>query len=256
MRHLTRALLILAVLTWVSPAMAYNIIFKDGSKLVTKEKYVVEGEQAVLTLPNGTRATYPLDQIDIAKTDEANVNDYGTAIVIKDGYQEAKAKEPPPPPPKRDSLSDLIKKNQAGIRSQEISKRPPVKSSATAADAPNYQRLRLDPFPQVEVVTELQQYFRSQGVSEISVLQSREEGRPLVKTEASTETAVFRAVAVAASALLEIQARHEDFPGLDLLLLSNSGSKAGQFSLDETMARELLGRKIEIAQFFVKYVQF
>ena len=68
---------------------------------------------------------------------------------------------------------------------------------------------------------------------------------------------VSRALTVAANALMEMRARHGDsLQGLELRLEASGRSNAGHFTLNPDLAYELAEGKIEVARFFVKYVQF
>jgi len=74
---------LLLALAGASPLFAYKVVLKDGSAVVAKEKYRLSGTRAVITLPNGTQTFVEASQIDVAKTEEANRVDYGTAMVIE-----------------------------------------------------------------------------------------------------------------------------------------------------------------------------
>lgn len=244
-----------------APAFAYTIVLKDGGRVTAREKFEVVNGQAILTLQNGTQASYDLNEIDLEATEAANKNDYGTAQLIQENVDTQGVDDEPPPPP-RATLSDLIKQQRAGIRKQEQSRRTVSIDDDSgverlASGAPDLSSLKEQPFPNLELVSQLQQFFRTQGIGEVTVLQSTEEGLPLVKAITSSEASVFRALAVAASALSEMRARHgETVPGLDLLLMASPSNRAGQFSLTPDMARELLGQRTDISNFYVKYVDF
>ena len=42
-----------------APALAYTIYLKDGSQIVSKTKYVVRGDKAIIVLPSGTETQLP-----------------------------------------------------------------------------------------------------------------------------------------------------------------------------------------------------
>ncbi|MCH9650469.1 MAG: hypothetical protein K0U98_19705 [Deltaproteobacteria bacterium] len=250
------------------PALAYKIYLKDGSFVVAQEKYKIVGDKAILTLGNGTQVSYDAAEIDVERTNNSNQTDYGSAIIVNDGKAEPLAKKLKPEP-KKATLSDLIKQRKAGIRRPEVSQRSGSAASSaetkpavtgptvTATGASDFGSLKETTHSNGEIVSEIQQYFRSQGVAEMAVYRGTTETRPLVQVNTNSEAAVFRALTVASNALLEIRARHgQALTGFDLLLKGVGASRAGQFSLDPNMASELVDKKIEAASFFVKYVDF
>lgn len=270
--HLLRntAVFLLAFLVAL-PALAYKIYLKDGSFVVAKDKYKIVGDKALLTLGNGTQVSYDAAQIDVERTENSNQTDYGSAVILNDGKAEPLAKQLQPEP-KKATLSDLIKQRKAGIRRPEVSQRSgnaataprtgptgtgPRNPGVTATGASDFGSLQQKAHSNGEIVSEIQQYFRSQGVAEMAVFTGTTGTRPLVRVNTSSEAAVFRALTVASNALLEIRARHgQALAGFDLLLLGEGGGRAGQFSLDPGMASELAEKKIEAASFYVKYVDF
>jgi hypothetical protein len=52
--------------------MADQVVLKDGSVIATSKPYVLKGNQAILTLTDGTLVSIPANQIDGKKTAEAN----------------------------------------------------------------------------------------------------------------------------------------------------------------------------------------
>lgn len=252
MRRSLFTLVLLLAVTAAVPALAYTIVLTDGSTLEAREKYRVEGDKALIYLVNGTLVTYELSKIDRKKTDAANTSNYGTAILFEDG--KAKKGPPPPPPPRSDTLSNLIKERRTDLRAPTQSRR----SRVLQADRGSPPALAdLEVFGDAALVGELQQYFRSQGVETVGIYRGGTALRPLVIAQANSEGAVFRALSTAASALLEMRARHGDsLPGLELRLEASGRSNAGYFTLDPDRAYELTDEKTEVATFFVKYVEF
>lgn len=242
-------------LTMAAPAFAYTIVLTDGSKVEAREKYRVEDGKALIYLINGTLVTYELAKIDQKRTDAANTSNFGTAILFEDG--KARRGPPPPAPPRGDTLSELIKKRQADLRAPEQSRRSEPLPSRRARLGGPPALAELESFGDLELVGALQQYFRSQGVETVGVYQGSSSTRPLIIANTNSEGSVFRALTVAANALLEMRARHGDsLPGLELRLEASGRSNAGEFTIDPDRAYELTDGKIEVAGFFVKYVEF
>ncbi|MEO1365716.1 MAG: hypothetical protein AAFX50_00975, partial [Acidobacteriota bacterium] len=55
-----------------SPCAAFLVILKDGKQITAAERYERQGDMVILTLPNGTKASYPAADIDFEKTDDIN----------------------------------------------------------------------------------------------------------------------------------------------------------------------------------------
>jgi hypothetical protein len=264
MRKLTRLLVpaLLALLA-AGPLAAYTIYLKDGSSIQAKDKYKVVGERALITLPNGSQTFLPLQQIDVPRTDQANINDYGTAVVI-DSHQQPTTNVPPP----QKSLTELIhdkapaprelppaRRNRPGAAPTTATASPQtlLKTKAGYADLFSLSR---KPFGQVDVAGELQQFFRGQGVEDVEIYQGTQAERPMVEVTTNSEGAVFRALAVSATALLRIRDRHPKIAAMELLLTTPAKERAGQFVLTPQMAAEVVSRNVEVSSFFLSNVQF
>ena len=114
-RYLSFALILLLAAT---PIAAYTIYLKDGSRLIAREKYTLEGDRALILLQNGTQTFLAASEIDVPRTDAANRNNYGTAMVLQDGeFTEA----PPDPSPSARSPSP----RSPGAASARTPKRSP-----------------------------------------------------------------------------------------------------------------------------------
>jgi hypothetical protein len=264
MRMLRRSTLTLLALLTVGPLFAYTIYLTDGSSLQSKEKYKVDGKRAVITLPNGNQTFIPLKQIDVARTDQANTNDYGSAVVI-DSHQIPPAAAPPPP---QQTLTNLIHDKAPAPRELAPARRTrpgvaPTSGTAvpgalvkTKAGYTDLSTLTRRPCSQVDVAAELQQFFHGQGVEEVEIYQGTQSERPLVEVTTNSEASVFRALAVSATALLHVRDRHPRVSGFELLLMTPGKERAGQFVLTPQMAAEVVSRNVEVSAFFLSNVQF
>jgi hypothetical protein len=72
MRRVVLALASCLVLGWSAAGRADQVVLKDGSVINTSKPYVLKGNQAILTLTDGTLVSVPANQIDGKKTAEAN----------------------------------------------------------------------------------------------------------------------------------------------------------------------------------------
>lgn len=265
MRRTTSALLTVLALLLAAPLAAYTIYFKDGRTLQTKGKHRVVNGVAVVTLLNGTQASFNPQEIDVKRTDEMNKTDLGAAEIIDSGRRQAPGA--PPPPQREQRISDLINKSGAGPRDVAPARReapaesPATRSSAgkTQAGYPDFSAIARTqtPYAAADVSGELRQFFLGQKAEAADVFQGTQDGRPLVVVTTSSENSVFRALSVGANALLHVRDR---FPGkvagLELLMVTPNRERAGQFVLTPEMAEELVAKRVGLVSFFLDNVQF
>ncbi len=263
MRTLRICLFCLLTAGLTLPAAAdYLVVLKNGNRIEAREKYEVRGDTAIVTLLNGTRVSYQLDQIDAAATEEVNSSGFGSAVQI-DTFE-----EPEPPTPEevdgpKATLSDLINQRSAGLRRLPGSRRearPELETSdvpRTEAGFTDLLSLPRQPYGELEIAGELQKTYRTYQVDSVSIFHGTGGDRPLIEVSTNSEASVFRAVTVSAKALLDAREQYGNrLGGIDLLLITTENQRAGQFRLDSEMADELMSRQIEPAEFFLKYVQF
>jgi hypothetical protein len=256
----------LAVLAWlgllasaVFAASGYMVYLKDGHTIPAKEKYKVDKGKAIITLLNGTQTFLPLDQVDVAKTDEANRDGYGSAVVLPGSPRDV---SPAGKPAKDRTLGDLIKSREAAPRELAPTRRDknaamPGRMSKTKAGFNDLSTLPQKPYPNAEVATELQQSFHGQGLEEVEIFEGTQSDRPLLAITTNSEGSVFKALSAAANALLRVRDRFPNKVGaLELLLTMPSRERAGQFVLTPEQATELAAKKTDLSSFFVRNVQF
>lgn len=267
MRRTTSALLTVLALLLAAPLAAYTIYFKDGRTLQTKGKHRVVNGLAVVTLLNGTQASFNPQEIDVKRTDAMNKTDLGAAEIIDSGTRQAPGA--PPAPRREQRISDLINKNGAGprdvpparreARREETATGAGVGVGRTRAGYPDFSQIARTPTPYAaaDISAELRQFFLGQKAEAAEIFQGTQEGRPLVVVTTSSENSVFRALSVGANALLHVRDR---FPGkvsdLELLMVTPSRERAGQFVLTPEMAEELVAKRVGLVSFFMENVQF
>lgn len=254
------AIAALAVLALALPAAAYTIYLKDGSSINAEKKWEEVDGRAVITLPGGTRSTIALEEIDVERTLAANQDNLGTAQVI-DGP------EPSPGPtearPDEPSLGDLIQQRQRSRNDAPDEPRQPAATApspsrvpTTSAGFPDLLSLERRPFRDIDLASELKGFFATQGLDQAQIFSGTVPGRPLVVVTTNSEASVFRAVAVAASALVNLRDRGQASDSLELLLLTPSRERAGQFLLTPDLAEDLLSSRVDISTFYLQNVQF
>lgn len=242
-------------------ASGYLVYLKDGSTIAAKEKYKVDKGKAIITLLSGAQSFLPLDQVDVAKTDEANRDGYGKAVILPGSPRDV-VPVPAGKSAKDRTLEDLIKARGAAPRELPAARRDKNEAaqgrmSKTRAGFNDLSTLPQKPYANAEVATELQQFFHSQGLEEVEIFEGTQGDRPLLNITANSEGSVFKALGASANALLRVRDR---FPGkvgaLELLLTMPSRERAGQFVLTPEQASELAAKKTDLTAFFVRNVQF
>ncbi len=252
------ALLAAALCLVASPAWGYIVFLKDGSQILTKEKYRIEGDMVILVLPSGTEASYQASEIDVEKTEKVNVVDYGTAKLIEglDKQQllpkDVRFEEEP-------SFGQYISGRSLAL--PEVRKR---QVEANVGDLPttragfvDLMALRRAQYPSTEITAEVLGYLKGQGVDRVRIFQGTEVDRPLLEIVAVSEASVFKAIRDVASSLVQI---HEEFPELvtafELVLMTEAQDRAGQFVLTPELAQMLVNKQLTVPQFFLRFVEF
>jgi len=257
MRKSGRLWMFLLATLLATPAFAYTIYFKDGSQIQAKEKYVVQGRMAIITQLSGTRTSFPLAEIDVARTEEANQGGLGTAILIQDGKATDLAKATPPPPA-RPQLGDLIQRGAAGVApaageapATGAARRPPGFDDRAASAAT--QRAQ---FGDTAVAATIRERAATQGLP-VTVARGSRPNRPLLVFETESEANVFRALLTASAALEDVRAAHGGrVDAFEILCETSSGSAAGRFTLTPARAAELLSGSADLARFYFENVEF
>ena len=240
-------------------AAGYAIYLKDGSRIVAKQKYTIDKGRAIIILLNGTQTFVPLSQLDVKRTEDANKEGYGGALVLPGTPQDVGPSTAQPP--KEKTLSDLVASREAVPRELPGSKRERTETSGgiarTKAGFVDFATVARKPYPNSEVTAELQQFFHGQGTEEMEIYQGTRPDQPLLEITTNSEGSVFKALTTAANALLHIR---DAFPNrvvaFELLLTTPERERAGQFVLTPEMATDLVSKKVEVTAFFIKHVQF
>ena len=117
--------------------------------------------------------------------------------------------------------------------------------------------MRREPYRNSEVTEEVLGYLKGQGVDRVRIFQGTEADRPMLEIVAASEASVFKALKDSASGLVQI---HERFPkevaAFEVVLMTESQARAGQFMLTPELAELLVGERINVSNFFLRYVEF
>lgn len=253
-------LLAWALLIICQPAWGYIVFLKDGSQIATREKYRIEGDKAILILPSGTEAFYDASEIDIEKTEQINVIDFGNATLIEGGEQKRLATDA------RSTDEDAIFGRFISGRSlalPEIKRRDPSDSAGrvelptTEAGFVDLMTLERRPYPNNDVTAEVLGYLKGQGVDRVRIFQGTAEDRPLLEVVAASEASVFKALEDSANGLVQIHQRFpEQVAAFELVLMTESQDRAGQFLLTPEVADLLVTGRMKTPTFFLRYVEF
>ena len=253
-------LALLAGASLLLAATAYTIVLKDGSTLVAKEKYTVQNGKAIITLLNGTQTFLPVSQIDVKKTEQVNKLGLGTGVLVPGSPQDIGTV--PAQPRKDETIADLIHKQGAGPRevpgSQRKKEQPTngklVKTKAGFNDLAAFPR---QPYSHADVTAQLQQFSHAQGFDGVEIWEGTQADRPLIEITASSEGTVFKALGTAANGLLQVRSAFPNrVSAFEVLLITTSRDRAGQFELTPEMATDLVSKKVDVTAFFVRNVQF
>jgi hypothetical protein len=267
--RLSSVLAALLIVVLAAPLAAYTIYFKDGSRLIAREKYRIEGEKAYIVLQNGAESVYNASEIDVERTREANQSNYGTALVLEDGKVKETAIENVPRR-EQPTLRDLIKSGAAGPSNVPDRPRPdaapevvqptepepePTGPGRTLAGFLDLATLEHRGFADLDLAGELSQEFLHRELTDVHIYQGSTARRPLVEIVTGSETSVFRAIRVAAVGLLELEQRYPgQIEAIELLLVTPKGARAGQFVITPERVDEL--RTLDTPTFYLRYVQF
>jgi hypothetical protein len=260
LRHPGFWLTLALALCLAAPAAAYTIYLKDGSRIVSRDKYRVEGDRALIVLENGTQTFIKASEIDVPRTDKANAGaNYGTAYELE-GVREVPA--PRTQTERKESLDDLIRAGKANptdrptTRRQEVAPAGPSRGRTASGDA-DYSVLPRGTLADGGLAEELAAFLTSQGIQDVVVQRGTAADRALISARTDSEGAVFRALAASAVLLTETRKKSPSRLGsIQLLLRTASGEKAGQFEMTPELAERLLGKTLELSQFYVDQLQF
>lgn len=263
------ALAFVLVSSFAMPAAGYVVFLKDGNQIIAKEKYRIEGDQALFERQSGVTSSVPLAEIDVERTDRENLVTLSGVQVIE-GMEAVDLANATPPPPPPDSISDALRRagEGGGLRLPEPRKRATSTTTSsevvagparTLAGYVDLARLARRPYPSTEVGTALDQYFEGQGVETIGVFEGTAPRQPFVEILAPSESAVFKALEESANALLQVRESHPgQVDALEILMVSKAqgAARAGQFQLTPELADLLASGSVAPPAFFLRYVEF
>ena len=259
--RLTKTVVSAALIFLVAgPVLAYTVYLKDGSTLLARSKYEIQGSKAIITLQNGTQTFIEASELDIPRCERENQVDYGVALILEDGkFQQRMVTKDAP---REETLVELARRSrakagQAPSNRAQSRKSGPQDLPKTLAGHNDLYSLSRTPYRNLNVADAIRDIFMKQKLEGVSLSQGTSADRPLLSVTANSEGSVFQCLKTAAAALLLTSRNYpDDIRALELILSTSSKQKSGQFVLTPELATELLAKNTEISTFFVKHVQF
>lgn len=257
-RMVVFVLVAVAALLTASTAAAYIVVLKDGTQIITKDKYELDGERVILTMRNGNTTFYDASDVDFERTEELNHGkNAGQATFIEEKLLEIERDDEEAQIDTQ--LSDVV--GGKGLSLPEPKKRKPkvtgeAELPKTAAGYVDFVRVEKLPPQDAEVAAEIESYLEGQGHT-LSIYHGVSEEAPLVEIRANTESEVFKGIRDSASALVQLTQR---FParveGFDVLFLTDKDVRGGQFSMTLEQAQLITSGRLEPQVYFLRYVEF
>ena len=247
------ALALAGAFLWTLPARAYLIILKDGTRIEAAAKPVVSGRNYLFHDKLGAQKMIAISEVDPAKTDAANKENYRDAYVL--GEPEPMKKEPATAA-KRPSLSEYIRQN----RKSDIAP-PPLTAPAVPVDAPSAKGTEraaaaaastgsVDPIV-------LDAFLRAYQSSAVRGTRLTQLGGGTIRVQmiADTETVVLGALVGTARGLKEARTAGRLVEKVELFMATSVGENAGKFLMTPEDADSLLNGAITPARYFVANLQ-
>jgi hypothetical protein len=196
----------------------------------------------------------------VRRTEASNrEGDLGNAMVLEGARPSNQA---PTSAPKQKTLSDMIASREVPrapeprreVRRDTTSTPGQGRTKAGFTDLAGTSR---NPYSNLELASELQQFMRGQGLQEAEIYSGTQGDRILLEITTNSEGSVFRGLATCANALLHIREAH---PGrvaaFEILMTTPERERAGQFLLTPELASDLVAQRVEVTAFFIDNVQF
>jgi len=234
-------------------APAYLIILKDGTRIEAAAKPVASGRNYLFHDKLGAQKMIAITEVDPAKTEAANKENYRDAYILGDPEPMKKESDTSAKAP---SLSEYIRQN----RKSQI-EAPPVSAPAVPGEAPAAPRgagrneaaapsTVLDPIVQ-------DSFLRAYQTAAVrgTRLTPLAGGALRVQAVTDTETIVFGALVGTARGLKESRTAGRLVEKVELYMTTSAGENAGKFVLLPEDAEALLNGTVPPAKFFVANVQ-
>jgi len=223
----------------------YVVILRNGARVVAKEKYQVQGPNAMFVTKNGTFTSIPLDQLDVETTDKVNGMGLGDAQLLE--WVDAKKVLPTPTPTPPVAALGRIK---VGVAAKEGAAARPTPTPGVMFREARYRDSNVDlAFQQGLESYHLYLYRTSEGTKPAYLF---------IEIQVNGQPETIKALqAVTATYQLLVQKAPDRLPErVELQMLNEAGKEAGVFRLSADDAAELVSGKLTPESFYVQHVIF
>jgi len=234
------------------PAPAYLLIMKDGTRIETAEKPVVQGRNYVFQDKLGARKMVAISEVDPARTEAANKENYRDAYIL--GQPEPMKRESSTAA-KAPSLSEYIRQSK---KSDIAAPTPSAALLPAEPAAPRETERRAEPGPGSVLDPIVQESFlRAYQSAAVRGTRITQGGGGTIRVQAITdsEAVVLGALVATARGLKEARTAGRLVEKVELHMATSAGTTAGKFDFTPEDADALLNGTIPPAKFFVANVQ-
>ena len=234
------------------PASAYLIIMKDGTRIEAAEKPVAQGRNYLFKDKLGAKKMVAISEVDPAKTEAANKENYRDAYILGD-----------PEPLKKDtsgqakapSLSEYIRQN----KKSDIAAPPPsapVIPAGPASPRPSERTIAPVPGNVLDPIVQ-DSFLRAYQTASVRGTHITQGPAGTIRVQAVTdgEAAVFAALVGTARGLKEARTAGKLVEKVELYMATSAGENAGKFVMTADDAESLLNGTVPPAKFFVANVE-
>lgn len=242
------------------PAPAYLIILKDGTRIEAAQKPVEQGRNFVFNDKLGARKMIAIAEVDPAKTEQANKENYRDAYILGDPAPMKKEKEEGAKAP---SLSEFIRQNKKSDIPVPTPAAPANQGDLSTPQSPERSAQRgseraMNPVPGnvLDPVTQ-DAFLRAYQSASVRGARITQAGAGTIRVQAVTdnETVVFGALVGTARGLKEARTAGRLVEQVELFMATSAGENAGRFLITPEAADSLLNGTVPPARFFVANVQ-
>ena len=242
------------------PAPAYLIILKDGTRIEAAEKPVEQGRNFIFKDKLGARKMIAVAEVDPAKTEQANKENYRDAYILGDPAPMKKESEESAKAP---SLSEFIrqtKRSDIPVPTPVPAANPgdPSTLQSPERSAQRGSERAMNPVPGnvLDPVTQ-DAFLRAYQSAAVRGARITQAGAGTIRVQAVTdnETVVFGALVGTARGLKEARTAGRLVEQVELFMATSAGENAGRFLITPEAADSLLNGTVPPARFFVANVQ-
>ena len=217
---------------------------------MTLDKYRIEGDWAIATLPSGTPTSFPASEIDVEATDELNKLGVHRGILLKgpDRTERNELRR------RSDTVADLALGGYTDLQLPDREQKRPIGKTA-AGNLDLFTLDRVDP-SDAEVASAVRSALRAQGQTDTLLFAGSQETRLLLDVTTDNELEVLRALSASAAALLAARSDHPGLEALEVIMSTEQRLRAAQFLLTPEGALSLVENRVTPEVFFLLNVQF